>query len=202
MNEQPQTSAPVAAESEPSVTMTTVPMWLIMATLILLFLGGWYFDLRGGWFEPKVYSPYVSLAYLDHFQPPKGGEEWRPRGKALFDANCALCHNTDGSGKPGQAPPLAGSEWVLTGGVNRLIRIPQVGLVGPIKVLGQEWNLNMAGMGAVYTDEQLADLLSYIRNSWGNKASVVTAEQVKKVRTDLGGRSQPYTADELMKLEE
>jgi len=202
MNERLQTPASVAAETEPSVTTETVPMWLIMATLILLFLGAWYFDLRGGWFAPQVYAPYVSLANLDQFQPPKSGEEWRPRGKALFDANCALCHNTDGSGKPGQAPPLAGSEWVVTAGVNRLIRIPQVGLAGPIKVMGQEWNLNMAAMGAIYSDEQLADVVSYIRNSWGNKASIVTPEQVKKVRSDVGGRSQPYSADELMKLEE
>lgn len=189
-------------EAEPTAAPTTVPMWLIVATFVLLFLGAWYFDLRGGWFAPKVYAPYVSLANLEQFQPPKSGEEWRPRGKALFDANCALCHNTDGSGKPGQAPPLAGSEWVVTTGVNRLIHIPLVGLAGPIKVMGQEWNLNMAAMGAAYSDEQLADVLSYIRNSWGNKASVVTPEQVKKVRADLGGRSQPYSADELMKLEE
>jgi mono/diheme cytochrome c family protein len=202
MSEPSQTTACASTETEPTVAMTTVPMWLIVSTLALLFFGGWYFDLRSGWFESKVYTPYVSLANLEQFQPPKSGEEWRPRGKALFESNCALCHNTDGSGKPGQAPPLAGSEWVLTAGVNRLIHIPQVGLAGPIKVLNQEWNLNMAPMGAIYTDEQLADVLSYIRNSFGNKASVVTPEQVKKVRADIGGRAQPYTAEELMKLEE
>jgi hypothetical protein len=50
--------------------------------------------------------------------------------------------------------------------------------------------------------EQLADVLSYIRNSWGNQASVVTPEQVKKVRAEIGGRSQPYSADELKALSE
>jgi len=202
MSEQPQTSISAAPEAEPTVTTATVPMWLIVGTVVLLFLSAWYFDLRGGWFQPQVYSPFNSLAHLGDFQPPPPGEAWRPKGKILFEQNCALCHNTDGSGKPGQAPPLAGSEWVATAGVNRLIRIPQVGLTGPIKVKGQEWNLNMAGMGAAYTDEQLADVLSYVRNSWGNKATPLTAEQVKKVRTDLGGRAQPYAADELMKLEE
>ena len=189
-------------EGEPTVATTTVPMWLIVGTLVLLFLSAWYFDRRGGWFQSKVYAPYVSLANLDEFQPPKGGDDGIRRGKILFEQNCALCHNTDGAGKPGQAPPLAGSEWVLTAGVNRLIRIPQVGLAGPVKVKGQEWNLNMAGMGAAYSDEQLADVLSYVRNSFGNKATLVTPEQVKKVRTDLGGRAQPYSPDELMKLEE
>ena len=201
MSQEPQSSF-VAPEAEPTVTTATVPMWLIVGTIVLLFLGAWYFDLRGGWFEPKVYSPYVSLVNVDEFQPPKSGEAWRPRGKILFEANCALCHNTDGSGKPGQAPPLAGSEWVLAAGPNRMIRIPQVGLAGPIKVKGQEWNLNMAGMGAAYSDEQLADVLSYVRNSFGNKASVVTADDVKKVRAELGNRAQPYSADELMKLPE
>jgi hypothetical protein len=105
-------------------------------------------------------------------------------------------------GKPGQAPPFAGSEWVLAEGVNRLIRIPQVGLNGPVEVKGQPWNLSMAGMGAPYSDDDLAAVLSYIRKSWGNKASVVTAEQVKKVRAELGNRSQPYTVDELKKLPE
>ena len=202
MSEQPPTSISAAPDAEPTVTTTTVPMWLIVGAVVLLFLSAWYFDLRGGWFQPKVYSPYISLANLEQFQPPKSGEEWRSRGRVLFDLNCALCHNTDGSGKPGQAPPLAGSEWVIAAGVNRLIHIPQAGLTGPIKVKGQDWNLNMLAAGAPYTDEQLADVLSYIRNSWGNKASAVTPDQVKKVRAEIGGRAQPYTADELMKLEE
>lgn len=189
-------------EAEPTSTPTTVPMWLVAGMLVLLFLGAWYFDARGGWFEPKVYGPYVSVPDVERFQPRQDGDAWRIRGKMLFEQNCATCHNTDGMGKPAQAPPFVGSDWVLTEGVNRLIRIPQVGLVGPIKVNGVAWNLNMAGMGAPYPDDDLAAVLSYIRNSWGNKAPVVTAEQVKKVRAELGNRSQPYTVEELMGLPE
>ena len=201
MNAEPKHLHP-AAETEPTTTAVTVPMWLMGAMLLLLFLSAWYFDARGAWFQPQVYEPFVSIPDLERFQPRKSGEEWRPRGRALFEVNCALCHNTDGSGKPGQAPPLAGSEWVLAAGANRVIHIPLVGLTGPIKVKGQEWNLNMAAMGATYSDDQLADVVSYIRNAWGNKASVVTADQVKKVRADIGGRSQPYSVEELMKLAE
>jgi mono/diheme cytochrome c family protein len=191
-----------AAEAEPTTTALTVPMWLMGGMLLLLFLSAWYFDARGAWFQPKVYEPFVSIPDLERFQPPKSGEEWRPRGRALFESNCALCHNTDGMGKPGQAPPMAGSEWIVSAGVNRLVRIPLVGLSGPIEVKGQVWNLPMAAMGAAYTDEQLADVLSYIRNSWGNKASVVTAEDVKKVRAELAGRTQPYAPDDLKELPE
>jgi len=187
-----------APEAEPTAATTAVPMWLIAFLLVLLFLGAWVFDLRGGGFEPKVYGPYVSIADVERFHPPAAGGP-PPQGRKLFEANCALCHNNDGSGKPGQAPPLAGSEWVLTAGVNRLIRIPQVGLNGPLEVKGQPWNLSMAGMGAPYSDEDLAAVLSYIRTAFGNKASLVAPEQVKKVRTELGNRSQPYTAEELKK---
>lgn len=199
MNAEPSQSGRVVLETEPTATGLTVPMWLIAAMLVLLFLGAWYFDARGGWFEAKVYEPYHSVADVARFQPRSGGDAVLLRGKVLYEQNCALCHNPDGMGKPAQAPPLAGSEWVLAAGVNRLIRIPQVGLAGPIEVKGQLWNLNMAAMGVMYPDEDLAAVLSYIRNAWGNKASVVTAEQVKKVRTELAGRSQPYAPDELKK---
>jgi len=199
MNAEPSQSGRVVLETEPTATGLTVPMWLIAAMLVLLFLGAWYFDARGGWFEAKVYEPYHSVADVARFQPRSGGDAVLLRGKVLYEQNCALCHNPDGMGKLAQAPPLAGSEWVLAAGVNRLIRIPQVGLAGPIEVKGQLWNLNMAAMGVMYPDEDLAAVLSYIRNAWGNKASVVTAEQVKKVRTELAGRSQPYAPVELKK---
>lgn len=201
MNADPKKN-PAASEAEPTAALTPMPVWPLAVMLSLLFLGAWYFDLYGGWFEAKVYAPYRSLANVQQFQPRTAGEEWRTRGKVLYDSNCALCHNTDGSGKAGQAPPFAGSEWVLTKNPSRLIHIPLYGVTGPIKVNGQEWNLNMAAMGAQYSDEQLAEVLSYIRNSWGNAAPVVTAEQVKKIRAEVGERSQPYTVDELMKLPE
>src|SRR5262249_7495957 len=123
-------------------------------------------------------------------------------GKVLFEANCALCHGPDGMGKPNQAPPMVGSEWIVSDGVNRLIRIPSVGLAGPLEVKGQQFNMSMAAMGATYNDDDLAAVLSYIRNAWGNKASMVTPEQVAAVRKDVAGRTQPYSSDELKKLPE
>jgi mono/diheme cytochrome c family protein len=201
MNAEPNQPSRVLPETEPASAATTVPMWLIAAMLVLLFLGAWYFDARGGWFEAKVYTPFRSLADVERFQPRSGDDATILRGKILFEQNCALCHNSDGMGKPNQAPPLAGSEWVVTAGVNRLIRIPQVGLAGPIEVKGQVLNypVPMAGMGAPYSDDDLAAVLSYIRNAWGNKASVVTGDQVKKVRAELAGRSQAYSPEELKK---
>lgn len=191
-----------ATEAEPGSVLTAAPLWIIMVTLVLMFLGGWFFDSRGGWFEAGVYAPFNRIPE-NFLPPPPTGPDFR-RAKALFEANCAQCHNVDGSGKPGQAPPLAGSEWVLTKGVNRLVRIPRVGLAGAVEVKGQSYNMNMAAMGAkaTYNAEDLAAILSYIRVSFGNKAEIVTPEQVQAVDTDVGNRSQQYTADELKKLPE
>jgi mono/diheme cytochrome c family protein len=100
------------------------------------------------------------------------------------------------------APPLAGSEWVTTKGINRLTHIVQLGVSGPIKVAGKDWNMAMAGMGATLPDEDLAAVLTYIRSSWGNQASPVTAEDVKKIRADIGKNNQGMTVEKLQALPE
>ena len=105
-------------------------------------------------------------------------------------------------GKPGQAPALAGSEWVVTKGFNRLAHIPLAGLSGPIQVAGKDWNMSMAAMGAALQDDTLAALLTYIRNSWGNKAGEVTADDIKKIRADIGKNIQPVTCDSMKAMPE
>jgi hypothetical protein len=102
------------------------------------------------------------------------------------------------AGKGGPiAPPLAGSEWV-TGPVSNLIRIQLRGLQGPITVAGKEYNMP-GGMAALsyQTDEQIADVLTYVRNSFGNKASAVKPEQVAALRSEVG--KPQVTAAELTK---
>lgn len=182
----------------PATGAAAVPVWLFFLLFVLLFWGMYYFDQHSGWFNPQVYAPYKSLTDLQRFQPVMGSGNLE-RGRAVYENVCALCHNVDGSGKPNQAPPLAGSEWV-TGDVVRLIHIPLAGVQGPMTVKGQQWNLAMPAMGAALPDEDVAAVLTYMRQSWGNKASEVTTEQVAKVRQELGGRTQPYTAPELMKI--
>jgi len=179
-----------------------VPMWLIGLMMVLLLLGAIYFDNNSGWFDTNVYAPFHNTAELERYQLPSAGNEQVVLGKRLFEANCALCHNTDGMGKVGQAPPLAGSEWVNAKSSYRVTHIPQFGLMGPVTVKGQEYNLNMAPMGAQYTPDELAAVLTYVRQAWGNNAPAVTAEQVSKVRSELSSHPQQYTADELKKLPE
>ncbi len=179
-----------------------IPIWLLILLLLLLYYSMVYFDVHGGWFHEEVYTPYNSVAEVANYQPVHEGCDL-VRGSAVFETICGLCHNNDGAGKPGQAPSLVSSEWVL-GSPNRLVRIPLVGLSGPIKVKGEQvfFASGMAAMGAALSDDDLANVLCYIRQAWGNKAAPVTPEQVKAVRTELGSRSTPITEAELLGLPE
>ena len=190
----------IVETAELQVEHRPVPIWIFIALFLLLYWGMVYFDLHGAWFKPEVYAPYRSVAEVSEWQfHPEGPD--LIRGKMVFENACALCHNPDGQGKPNQAPPLAGSEWVV-GSPNRMIPIPLLGLTGPITVKGQQWNLSMTAMGAALPDEDVAAALSYIRKSWGNNASEITAAQVKAIRAELGNRNTPATADELQKRPE
>jgi mono/diheme cytochrome c family protein len=187
---------------EPAVTRSTAPMWIIVVALVLLFVGAVHFDHQGGWFNAKVYAPFKSAEELEAYQPKSGEAAVLARGKVVCERVCGICHGVDGLGKPGQAPALAGSEWVITKGINRLAHIPLMGISGSIKVEGKDWNLNMAAMGAALPDEDLAGVLSYIRSSWGNQASPVTADDIKKIRSEMGKGAQPMTGEQMLKLPE
>ena len=188
--------------AEPTATRSTVPMWIFVVTLVLLFLGFVFFDKHSGWFDANVYAPYASSEQLENFQPKSGAAAAMAAGKKNYETYCGACHANDGAGKAGQAPPLAGSEWVTAKGVERLAHIPLAGIGGPIKVHGQDWNMNMAAMGAGLSDNDLAAVLTYIRGSWGNKAGEVGSEDIAKVRAEVGKAPQPYNAEKLMALPE
>jgi len=195
-------SCSVPSSAEPTATRSTVPMWIIVVTLLLLFLGFVFFDRHSGWFDERVYAPYATAEQLDNAQPKSGAAAHMAAGKRNFEMFCGACHGTDGMGKPGQAPPLAGSEIVLAKGFHRLSMIPLEGLAGAIKVKNQDWNLNMAAMGAALPDADLAAVLTYMRNSWGNKGSEVTADDIKAIRAELGKSPQPIAGDKLMGMQE
>jgi mono/diheme cytochrome c family protein len=199
MNPDPnQPGSPGSEAAEPKAARMAVPVWLFILFFMLLYWGMIYFDQRSAWADPQVYIPYHSAAELALYQPTSAvGNDL---GKKFYNDVCALCHNPDGTGKPAQAPPFVGSDWVL-GSPDRMIRIPLAGLSGPVKVNGQEWNLSMPAMGAAMTDEQLAAVLTYIRQSWGNKAPEVTPAQVNAIRTKVGNRTQPWTVDELSNIQ-
>ncbi len=191
-----------SGNAEPTATRSPAPMWIIVVTLALLFLGFVFFDKHSGWFDAKIYAPYSSPEQLEAFQPKSGAAAAAAQGKKVYEAVCGICHGVDGLGKPGQAPPLAGSEWVITKGINRLAHIPLAGVSGTLTVEGKEWNLNMAAMGAALSDADLAAVITYMRTAWGNKVGEVTADDVKKVRDAMGGHAQPLTGDQLKTMPE
>ena len=114
---------------------------------------------------------------------------------------CFTCHQPNGQGLAGQFPPLAGSDWVL-GDKERLIKITMHGLMGEIEVNGVKYNNVMAPPGippGSLTNQQIADVLTYIRNDWGNSASSISKEEVKTIRESVKDRPamQMWTAAEL-----
>lgn len=120
-------------------------------------------------------------------------------GKALYPATCGACHQLNGMGQDGLAPPLVDSEWA-TGSKDRAIRIVLQGVSGPIEVNGKTYNLLMPGL-QTFTDDQLSSLLTYVRREWGHTASAITPEEVAAVRTATSGRQDMWSAAELMGIE-
>jgi mono/diheme cytochrome c family protein len=193
-------------ETEPTVRhgMTFISMWLIGLLGLLVYWAFGYINVHGGDYQEQVYEPYHSTNQLASFLPKDPTMILFKIGEQVYRDRCLNCHQANGLGNPVQAPPLAGSEWVLApGGPNRLIRIPIRGLTGPIRVKEVDYNLgSMAAIGADLSDDQIAGVLTYIRSSWGNKAPMVTPEQVAKVRQAIANHPDMFTPEELLKLPE
>lgn len=119
-------------------------------------------------------------------------------GEALYQ-RCVTCHQMNGEGLTGNFPPLAGSEYVTASNVAVPIRIVLHGMQGPLTVKGTEYNGIMPayGTGVEMSDEEVAAVLTYVRQAWGNNAGAITAAQVAEVRAAARPASGPMTAEEL-----
>jgi mono/diheme cytochrome c family protein len=133
--------------------------------------------------ETTADSSVSPAAVASGDSPPIDPETMR-LGRITY-ITCAACHGQQGEGT-GAGPPIAGSEWV-TGPPENLIRIQLRGLEGPITVKGREYNIQ-GGMAplAYQTDAQIAAVLTYVRNSFGNTAAAVTPDQVAALRSEAG----------------
>jgi mono/diheme cytochrome c family protein len=103
-------------------------------------------------------------------------------GKNIYIQNCASCHQTDGGGAGNMNPPLIKTSYVL-GDKTTLIKIVLNGFSDNVEINGQTYQNTMASHDFL-KDKEIADVLTYVRNSFTNKASAVTALQVKKVRAN------------------
>ncbi len=122
-------------------------------------------------------------------------------GRVTYEMACLPCHQPDGKGLVGVYPSLVGSDWVK-GDTARLIKVVLHGLEGPIVVNGQQFVMqnpipmpSMAGL----EDQQIAEVLTYIRGEFAQSPQVVTAAEVKAVRSATASRETPWTAEELKK---
>lgn len=102
------------------------------------------------------------------------------RGKEAYENNCLACHQVDGSGVPGLNPPVVKTKWVL-GDKKTLINILLKGMDTAIEVNGEAYN-NVMPSNAHLSDQEISDVLTYLRNSFGNKATAVTVAEVKAQR--------------------
>ena len=103
------------------------------------------------------------------------------RGKQVFLTSCFACHMANGEGLPGIFPPVAKSDY-LKADKSRAIRAVTRGLSGPIVVNGQTYNNMMPPQEL--DDEQTANVLTYIMNSWGNDYGTVSVDDVRRARAE------------------
>jgi nitrite reductase (NO-forming) len=106
------------------------------------------------------------------------------RGRQVYMGVCFACHMPDGKGLPNVFPPLAGSDFLLADR-DRPIRIVLKGLTGPVTVNGVTFNSAMPPQEAVLTEQQIADVLTFVTNEWGNKAEPYTVDDVRRVKNEL-----------------
>lgn len=183
-------------KEEPRENSSPIPVFILFAFAALCFWGGVYLVEHSGDFSKDAYTrdydPNAKVAAVQ--------VSLFDRGKKIFNAQCVACHQTNGQGVTGVYPPLAGSKWVL-GHQEVLARILINGLNGPVIVLGNQYNGNMpafgpAGLNLKPTD--IASVLTYIRQEWGNEASDFTVETMEKYMPMYSARTTPWNAEELV----
>jgi mono/diheme cytochrome c family protein/glucose/arabinose dehydrogenase len=124
------------------------------------------------------------------------------KGKAIFarDGYCNTCHQPDGKGLEASGfPPLTDAKWLAND--DRLVKIVLKGLLGPIEVHGKKYpgQVPMTPFEGLLKDEEVAAVLTYVRNSFGNKGSSISPEKVKKVRAEISKKKGFYAPEELLK---
>ncbi len=187
-------------KSEPRAGREPLSMWLIAVYGLAVFWGGAYLGRFSGNFGDLDIS----------FNPPRiagpqgpGGQEQAAeltpfeRGKKVFSANCAVCHQASGLGSASQGyPPLAGSE-ITNGGSRRNAMIVVRGLQGPITVKGQKYGSAVMQPWESLGDQKVADVLTYVRSEWGNTGGPVTKDQISALRKELAAHPGSFTEADL-----
>jgi nitrite reductase (NO-forming) len=131
-------------------------------------------------YMPEGSSMRVTEQAAKKAAPAKTKVERVSRGRAVYTANCMACHQANGAGIPNAFPPLAQADY-LNADKARAIRAVVGGLQGPITVNGKVYNGVMPAWSL--SNDDVANVMTYVYNSWGNSGKQVTAEEVAAQRT-------------------
>ena len=119
------------------------------------------------------------------------------RGQAVYSRTCIACHQPTGLGLPPVFPPLAGSEWIAKS-ASIAVRNIVNGMMGPVTVKGVTYNSMMPPVAGL-TDKDIADVVTYVNNSFGNTGATVTEDEVKAIKKKYADRKTMWTAAEYEK---
>jgi len=141
--------------------------------------------------------PILALTSLVAAAQAAPDAETMKRGQAVYARTCIACHQPTGAGLPPVFPPLAGSEWI-TKSASIAVRNILHGMTGPVTVKGTTYNSMMPPVAGL-SDKDIADVVTYVNNSWGNAGPVVTEAEVAAIKKKYEGRKTPWTAAEYEK---
>ncbi len=184
-------------KSDPGEGTTEAPIWLLSLCGAALMCAGFYLGMYNGGFDPTVFDWYTRpLPGASGSQPGPGGAaptELTPvqLGQNVFKLNCATCHQDTGLGVPGQYPPLAKSEYV-NGSPKRLGMILLKGIQGNITVEGHQFGAAVMPAWDKLSDQKIADVLTYVRQEWGNTSGEITPEQIASARKQFAGQAESW----------
>jgi mono/diheme cytochrome c family protein len=181
--------------AEPFERHQPVPWPLFVITLLMTVLGAAYIlftspNEPSQWGDGRVATELAPASTAGAASATRASAD----GAAVFAARCVACHQATGLGLPGAFPPLVGSEWVL-GKDTTLAAIVLHGVTGAINVKGASYAGAMPAFKQQLQDDEIAAVLTHVRQQWGNGAAAVKADTVAEVRQATAARTEPFNGE-------
>ena len=201
----PDSPAVVREHPLPAPAPARIPLWFLAAGGLAVVVAGLALGNADAWFKYSVLSKPGYVRAVPEGEPTgpppmPAIDAYKHRGEKIY-ARCKICHQPDGKGDGVNYPPLAGSAWA-TGPTERMAMIVINGLHGPNST-GKAWSdpVGMTPQGIGMSAEDLAAVMTYVRNSFGNETGdVVSVAQAEKAMEISAARPTPgtqMTAEEL-----
>ncbi len=186
-------------KADPQEGQEPMALWVIALICITIAWGGFYLGTYSGGFRADVYDERAGGGLGGSGSSSDGAakeEVLDPMvvalraGRRAYTSNCASCHQATGQGVAGQYPTLAGSSRVL-GPDKKLVALVLHGYNGPV------YSAAMPAQQTLLSDAQIANILTFVRQEWGNQANPITEEEVAAIRAEFAGRVREWSTEEL-----